>query len=89
VAIVRNAMHGKSEKMMKIKVINRIEYGEKDHKNRPHVNGPLSGGKKRGPKTEKRRQRVKTHREQRAKTSRSRGVKHCKAAKVKTKRRKH
>ena len=64
-AIVRNEMHWKSEEMMKIKVINRIEYGEKDHKNRPHVN---SGGKKRGPKTEKRRQRVKNRREQRAKT---------------------
>ena len=58
-ALVRNAMHGKSEKMMKIKVINRIEYGEKDHKNRPHVNGPLSGGKKRGQKTEKRHKGLK------------------------------
>ena len=53
-ALVRNTMHGKSEKVMKIKVINRIEYGEKDHNYLPHVNGPLSGGKKRGPKTEKR-----------------------------------
>ena len=50
---------------------------------------PLVWRKEERAKNREKTQRVKTHREQRAKTSRSRGVKHCKAAKVKTKRRKH